>query len=136
MESWQEGIGQFKNSRAGCIKGLFSFIIFICLLYIKTRSNGSVVGTRAGNVHDLGSNPRSTLFLYYFAKHVPMQFQRWSAPYILQIRASTCPASTITRLRIEEHSGSQSTRSTLLKKVHKAMLKWAKLLDPYLLIWD
>ena len=37
MVWWQDVIGQFKNSRAEGIKGLFSFIIFVCLLYIKTR---------------------------------------------------------------------------------------------------
>ena len=79
-----------------------------------------LVSENVGNVYDLGSSPRSTLFPYYFAIHVHMQFQKWSAPYIFLNQASTCPASTITRLRIEEHSGSQSTPLHVNKKVHKA----------------
>ena len=62
-----------QNSRALVDSDHYFFHNVYLLLYIKYVWDGSVVGTRAGNVHDLGSNPRSSHFHYHFPIHVHVQ---------------------------------------------------------------
>ena len=83
------------------------------------------------NVQDLGSSLRSALSQYYFYMYVYMQLQRCGSPYAFQNPTSTCPWRSDQRLRIDEHPKLESTCQHVSKKVHQAMLKWAKLLKDY-----
>ena len=107
------------------------------LLYIKCNWDGSVAGTHACNVHDLGSSPRSYIFPYYFAITIPMQLQHKSIPYVLQIQVYTRPRDSDQGLRIEEHNIHESTCQHVSKKVHKVRnSNGPEFLGSYLLIWD
>ena len=110
MISWQAMVGWFKFSRSDPLTLLFSFIIFVSCLIIKTRELVQWQGICAGNIHDLGSSPRFSLSQYYFPINNHMQVQCCCTIIHLPNQASTRPASSITRLRIREHHRSKSTR--------------------------
>ena len=93
------------------------------LLYVKCTSDGSVANALLGTVHDLGSNPRSYKFPYYFSKAIPMCFKAADASCSFIIYPYTRLAYSDPRLGIDEHHEDESTVPHACTKVNKAMIQ-------------
>ena len=88
---------------------LFLFYINCLIIIVQARELVQLVEGFVDNAHDLGSSPRSSLFLYYFAIHIPMQFQDWSAPYTSKSGLPRPSWRSNQRPRIKAHGRMQST---------------------------
>ena len=89
-----------------------------------------------GDVSDLGSNPRSCIFPYYFAIIIPMQFQCYGSPYATIIQTSTCPLKIKPMAWIWRTRTLQSTHHMLAQKSMDFMLNWARFAKSTPPCWD
>ena len=120
MTSWRTLVGSFEFRAQNPLIHLFSFILFIRYYMLTTRAVVQWQGTYAGNIHDLGSSPRSSLSQYYFSIYVHVQFQKQGRTIHCQDPMSTRPTSSIQGPGIREHGRLQSIRPHASQKVNKA----------------
>ena len=112
----------------------FLYIIYL-MLYIKCDQTGSVAGIYACSVQDLGSNPRSAQFQYYFAISVHMQRYYGCTPCILNGQAYTRPKRSRQRQGFKERINPGQMHHTWLGKSMRFQASGPEFLSLYLLNW-